>query len=58
MTIQEQIKDLDTRIEMQMDLINRYGKAGKFAPDFYLDELYQMCNKRTQLMRKMKMETK
>lgn len=38
-----------------MDLINRYGKAGKFAPDFYLDELYQMTNERNNLVKKAKL---
>ena len=51
MTIQDQIKDLDERIKLQLDLIDRYIKAGRFAPDFYLDELYQLKNERNNLVK-------
>lgn len=51
MTIQDQIKDLDERIKLQLDLIDRYIKAGRFAPDFYLDELYKMKAERSKLQK-------
>lgn len=54
MTIQDQIKDLDERIKLQLDLIDRYIKAGRFAPDFYLDELYQLKNEHNNLVKKAK----
>lgn len=53
MTNKEILKDLNERIALQQDLINRYTNANTFAPDFYYEELYKMCNERTQLMRKM-----
>lgn len=56
MTNKEILKNLNERIALQQDLINRYTNANTFAPDFYYEELYQMCNERTQLMHKMKME--
>jgi len=55
MTIQEQIKDLDTRIEIQTSLIDRYAKANKIAPDFYWDELYQLVDDRNNLVKKAKL---
>ena len=55
MTIQEQIKELDTRIEMQSNLIYRYAKANKIAPDFYWDELYQLVDERNNLVKKAKL---
>lgn len=42
MTDKELLKDLKMRMSLQMDLINRYTSAGKFAPDFYYEELHQM----------------
>lgn len=53
MTNKEILKDLNERIALQQHLINRYTNANTFAPDFYYEELYKMCNERTQLMRKM-----
>lgn len=53
MTDKELLKDLNERISLQQDLINRYANANAFAPDFYFEELYQMCNERDKLMRKM-----
>ena len=58
MTDKEYLQELNKRIDAQSELINRYANANTFAPDFYYEELYQMCNERTQLMRKMKMEGK
>jgi hypothetical protein len=58
MTDKEYLQELNKRIDTQSELINRYTSANTFAPDFYYEELYQMCNERTQLMRKMKMEGK
>lgn len=58
MTDKEYLQELNKRIDAQSELINRYANANTFAPDFYYEELYQMCNERTQLMRKMKMESK
>lgn len=58
MTDKEYLQELNDRIDAQSELINRYASANAFAPDFYYEELYQMCNERTQLMRKMKMENK
>lgn len=58
MTDKEYLQELNKRIDAQSELINRYANANTFAPDFYYEELYQMCNERTQLMRKMKMENK
>lgn len=55
MTIQEQIKELDTRIEIQSNLIDRYAKANKIAPDFYRDELYQLVDERNNLVKKRKL---
>lgn len=55
MTIQEQIKELDTRIEMQSNLIDRYAKANKIAPNFYWDELYQLVDERNNLVKKAKL---
>lgn len=55
MTIQEQIKELDTRIEIQSTLIDHYVKANKIAPDFYLDELYQLVDERNNLVKKEKL---
>lgn len=53
MTDKELLKDLNERISLQQNLINRYANANTFAPDFYYEELYQMCNERDKLMRKM-----
>ena len=53
MTDKELLKDLNERISLQQNLINRYANANTFAPDFYYEELYQMCNERDELMRKM-----
>lgn len=53
MTNKDLLKDLNERISLQQDLINRYSSAGRFAPDFYYEELHQMCNERDKLMRKM-----
>lgn len=53
MTDKDLLKDLNERISLQMDLINRYSSAGRFAPNFYYDELHQMCNERDALMRKL-----
>lgn len=58
MTDKEYLQELNNRIDAQSELINRYTSANAFAPDFYYEELYQMCNERIQLMRKMKMENK
>ena len=58
MSDKEYLQELNNRINAQSELINRYANANTFAPDFYYEELYQMCNERTQLMRKMKMEGK
>ncbi len=58
MTDKEYLQELNNRIDVQSELINRYTSANAFAPDFYYEELYLMCNERTQLMRKMKMEGK
>ena len=58
MTDKDLLKDLNERIALQQNLINRYASANTFAPDFYYDELYQMCAERDKLMRKMKMEVK
>ena len=52
-TDKELLKDLNERISLQQNLINRYANANTFAPDFYYEELYQMCNERDELMRKM-----
>lgn len=53
MTDKELLKDLNERISLQQDLINRYANANSFAPNFYYEELYQMCAERDKLMRKM-----
>ena len=53
MTDKDLLKDLNERIALQQNLINRYASANTFAPDFYYDELYQMCAERDKLMRKM-----
>lgn len=53
MSDRELLKDLNERITLQQDLINRYANANTFAPDFYYEELYQMCAERDKLMRKM-----
>lgn len=53
MTLKELLKDLNERIALQQDLINRYSKAGRFAPNFYYDELCQMCAERDKLINKM-----
>ena len=53
MTDKEQLQELNHRITLQTELINRYANANAFAPDFYYEELYQMCNERDKLMRKM-----
>nr|DAQ04827.1 MAG TPA: hypothetical protein [Caudoviricetes sp.] len=58
MTDKECLQELNKRIDAQSELINRYASANAFAPDFYYEELYQMCNERDQLMHKMKMEDK
>lgn len=51
MTDKEYLQELNERINAQSELINRYNG---FAPDFYYDELYQLCNERDKLMCKMK----
>lgn len=53
MTDKDLLKDLNERITLQQDLINRYANANTFAPDFYYEELYQMCAERDKLMHKM-----
>ena len=58
MTDKEYLQELNDRIDAQSELINRYASANAFAPDFYYEELYQMCNERDKLMRKIKMEDK
>ena len=58
MSDKELLKDLNERISVLQDLINRYANANAFAPNFYYEELYQMCNERDKLMHKMKMEGK
>lgn len=58
MTDKEYLQELNKRIDAQSELINRYASANAFAPDFYYEEIYQMCNERDQLMRKMKLEAK
>ena len=58
MADKEYLQELNNRIDAQSELINRYASANTFAPDFYYEELYQMCNERDQLMHKMKMENK
>lgn len=58
MNIEDLLQELNNRIDAQSELINRYTSANAFAPDIYYEELYQMCNERDKLMRKMKMEVK
>ena len=58
MTDKEYLQELNNRIDAQSELINRYASANAFAPNFYYDELYLMCNECDKLMRKMKMEDK
>lgn len=58
MTDKEYLQELNNRIDAQSELINRYASANAFAPDFYYEELYQMCNERDKLTHKMKMESK
>lgn len=53
MSDKEMLKDLNERIALEQDLINRYSSAGRFAPDFYYEELNEMCKERDKLMRKM-----
>lgn len=56
MTDKELLKDLKMRMSLQMDLINRYTSAGRFAPDFYYEELHQMHAEHDKLERKLKAE--
>ena len=58
MSDKEYLQELNNRIDAQSELINRYTSANAFAPDFYYEELLQMCNERDKLMHKMKMEGK
>ena len=58
MSDKEYLQELTNRIDAQSELINRYTSANAFAPDFYYEELCQMCNERDKLMHKMKMEGK
>lgn len=56
MTDKELLKDLKMRMSLQMDLINRYTSARRFAPDFYYEELHQMHIEHDKLERKLKAE--
>lgn len=53
MTDKEYLQELEERISAQMDLINRYTSGRGFAPDFYYEELNEMCKKRDELRRKL-----
>ena len=54
MSDKEMLKDLKMRMNLQMELINRYTKVGQFAPDFYYEELHQMHVEHDKLERKLK----